>query len=158
MTYSLLIQQAEALLAGETDHLANAANLSALLYAELPDINWAGFYFHDGRELVLGPFQGKPACTRIPLDRGVCGAAARQRRSLIVPDVHAFAGHIACDTASNSELVVPMLRRGRLLGVLDIDSPRHGRFGRAELELAESLVAQYMRASNSVSCAAFASR
>lgn len=153
MKYALLLAQAEALMSGESDHLANAANISALLFAELPAINWAGFYFFDGQELVLGPFQGRPACTRIPLNRGVCGAAARQRQSLIVPDVHAFAGHIACDAASASELVVPMVRQGRLLGVLDIDSPVRGRFGQAELQLAEGLVGHYMRASNSVSCA-----
>ena len=156
--YPALLRQAEALLAGETDYLANAANLAALLYAHLPRINWAGFYFFDGHELVLGPFQGKVACTRISLDRGVCGAAARARKSLIVADVHAFAGHIACDAASASELVVPMLRGDALIGVLDIDSPEKNRFGPAEQELAEGLVALYIRASNSVSCAAFSTR
>ncbi|CCN03463.1 GAF domain protein [Bordetella bronchiseptica MBORD675] len=126
--YAELAAQAHALLAGEHDRIANAANFSALVYRALPDINWAGFYFHDGQELVLGPFQGKPACVRIALSRGVCGAAASQRRTQVVPDVHAFPGHIACDAASRAEIVVPLLHKGSLLGVWDVDSPLPGRF------------------------------
>lgn len=126
--YAQLLQQARALLDGEADRIANAANVSALLFYALPDINWAGFYFFDGAELVVGPFQGLPACVRIPLDRGVCGAAARTRQTQRVADVHAFPGHIACDSASRSELVVPLLQGDRLIGVLDLDSPVPGRF------------------------------
>lgn len=126
--YGELRQELAALLAGETDGLANAANMSALYFHALPDLNWLGFYFVRGSELVLGPFQGKVACVRIALGRGVCGTAARERRSIIVPDVHAFPGHIACDAASRSEIVVPLLYEGRLLGVLDLDSPRESRF------------------------------
>ncbi|NZA25553.1 GAF domain-containing protein [Luteimonas sp. SJ-92] len=126
--YAQLAQQARALLAGERDRIANAANLSALLFAALPDLNWAGFYFFDGTELVVGPFQGLPACVRIPLDRGVCGAAAHTRITQRVDDVHAFPGHIACDAASRSELVVPLIAGEVLVGVLDLDSPLPGRF------------------------------
>lgn len=126
--YAELAAQARALLAGEHDRIANAANFSALVYQALPDINWAGFYFHDGQELVLGPFQGKPACVRIALSRGMCGAAASQRRTQVVPDVHAFPGHIACDAASRAEIVVPLVHKGSLLGVWDVDSPLPGRF------------------------------
>jgi L-methionine (R)-S-oxide reductase len=117
-----------ALFDGERNGLANAANTAALLYESLPNLNWAGFYFLQGRELVLGPFQGKVACVRIALGRGVCGTAAERRETVIVPDVHAFPGHIACDTASRSEIVVPLLQGGRLLGVLDLDSPQLARF------------------------------
>lgn len=126
--YRELNQQLAALLAGETDGLANCANLAALLYEALPELNWAGFYFMRGGELVLGPFQGKVACVRIALERGVCGSAARERRTVIVPDVHEFPGHIACDSASRSEIVVPLLQHGKLLGVLDLDSPVLARF------------------------------
>lgn len=126
--YAQLLDQARALVHGEPDRIANAANLSALLFNALPDLNWAGFYFFDGRELVVGPFQGLPACVRIPLDKGVCGAAARTRQSQRVDDVDAFPGHIACDSASRSELVVPLVRGDALVGVLDLDSPRTGRF------------------------------
>lgn len=126
--YAELLEQARGLLAGEHDRIANAANFSALVYNSLPDLNWAGFYFYDGKELVVGPFQGKPACVRIALDRGVCGAAASQRRTQVVPDVHAFPGHIACDVASRSEIVVPLVRGGELIGVWDVDSPLPGRF------------------------------
>jgi L-methionine (R)-S-oxide reductase len=126
--YAELVEQARGLLAGEHDRIANAANLSALVYHSLPELNWAGFYFYDGKELVVGPFQGKPACVRIALDRGVCGAAASQRRTQVVPDVHAFPGHIACDAASRSEIVVPLVRDGRLIGVWDVDSPVPDRF------------------------------
>lgn len=135
--YQTLRDAAAALLEGELDHIANAANLSSLIFHTLPDLNWAGFYFFDGRELVVGPFQGKPACVRITLDRGVCGAAARTREVQIVADVHAFPGHIACDSASNSEIVLPLVAAdGRLIGVLDLDSPKHARF---DLEDAQGL-------------------
>src|SRR4029078_5211246 len=126
--YAELESQARALLEGDRAATANAANLAALLYHTLPQLNWAGFYWLRGGELVLGPFQGKPACVRIALGKGVCGTAAAERRTVIVPDVHAFPGHIACDSASNAEVVVPLLVGERLLGVLDLDSPRHGRF------------------------------
>lgn len=126
--YAELLAQARALLAGETDKMANAANLSALVYHALAEVNWAGFYFFDGTELVVGPFQGQPACVRIALDKGVCGAAASTRRTQRVADVGAFDGHVACDAASRSELVVPLLAGDALIGVLDIDSPRTDRF------------------------------
>lgn len=126
--YLWLAQDLQALLSGEHDWIANLANASALLYHSLDQLNWAGFYLLDGGELVVGPFQGKPACTRIALGKGVCGAAAAQRRTVLVPNVHEFAGHIACDSASNSEIVVPLLRGDTLLGVLDLDSPRLNRF------------------------------
>jgi GAF domain-containing protein len=126
--FAQLLEQARGLVHGERDRIANAANLSALVYHALPDLNWAGFYFFDGTELVVGPFQGLPACVRIPLDKGVCGAAARTRTTQRVEDVHAFPGHIACDAASRSELVVPLVLDGRLVGVFDLDSPLPGRF------------------------------
>lgn len=126
--YQQLVQQARVLMEGETDKIANAANMSALVMHALPDLNWAGFYFYDGTELVLGPFQGKPACLRIQLERGVCGTAATTRQTQLVPDVHAFPGHIACDAASRSEIVVPLLHEGRLIGVWDVDSPIAARF------------------------------
>jgi len=126
--YAQLLAQACVLVEGETNRIANAANLAALLYHQLPHLNWAGFYFFDGTELVVGPFQGLPACVRIPLYRGVCGAAARSGQTQRVDDVHAFADHIACDAASRSELVVPLLRNRELLGVLDLDSPLLARF------------------------------
>ena len=126
--YAQLVAQARALLAGERDRIANAANLSALVYHALPELNWVGFYFFDGAELVVGPFQGQPACVRIPLDRGVCGAAARSGETQRVEDVDAVADHIACDAASRSELVVPLFLAGALLGVFDLDSPVPGRF------------------------------
>lgn len=128
LLYQHLTEQTKSLLSGEHDFIANAANLSALLYHSLPEINWAGFYFHKQGELVLGPFQGKPACIRIPLGKGVCGTAAMQRQAIIVPDVHQFPGHIACDSASNAEIVIPLIHKNRLLGVLDVDSPSLGRF------------------------------
>ena len=125
--YAQLLAQARALLHGERDRIANAANLCALVYQALPDLNWVGFYFYDGTELVVGPFQGLPACVRIPLDKGVCGAAARTRQTQRIEDVHAFPGHIACDSASNSELVVPLVdANGQLVGVFDLDSPLPG--------------------------------
>ena len=127
--YAQLLDQARALMHGERDPVANAANLSALLWHALPDLNWCGFYLYDGTELVVGPFQGLPACIRIPLDKGVCGAAASSRRTQLVADVNAFPGHIACDSASRSECVVPLVADdGRLIGVLDLDSPIPARF------------------------------
>ena len=126
--YAQLVAQARALIAGEPDCVANAANLSALVYNALPGLNWAGFYFLKGDELVLGPFQGKPACIRIALGRGVCGTAAQNRQTQLVQDVHAFDGHIACDAASRSEVVVPLFVGDALLGVWDVDSPEPGRF------------------------------
>ena len=131
--YAELASQAEGLLAGETDRVANAANLAALVFHALPEINWAGFYFLAEDGLVVGPFQGRPACVRIPLGRGVCGTAAAERRTILVEDVDAFPGHIACDVASRSEVVVPLeTAEGRLVGVLDIDSPKPGRFDAAD--------------------------
>ena len=126
--YRELHEQLTAVFAGERDGLANTANMAAIMYEALPDLNWAGFYFLKGRELVLGPFQGKVACVRIALGRGVCGTAAERRDTLIVADVHAFPGHIACDSASRSEIVVPLIQGGQLLGVLDLDSPHPARF------------------------------
>ncbi|MCU0241774.1 MAG: GAF domain-containing protein [Vicinamibacteria bacterium] len=126
--YAALRDAVAAVIGAERDHIANLANCAALLYQQLNDINWAGFYLLRGDELVLGPFQGKPACIRIALGRGVCGAAARERRSVIVPDVTRFPGHIACDAASRSEIVVPLLEGERLRGVLDVDAPRLARF------------------------------
>jgi L-methionine (R)-S-oxide reductase len=130
--YRELSTQAAALVAGEPDRIANAANVSALLFNTLPDVNWAGFYFYDGHELVVGPFQGKPACVRIGLGRGVCGTAATTRQTQLVPDVHAFEGHIACDADSRSEIVVPLVHAGELLGVLDLDSPIPNRFDESD--------------------------
>ena len=126
--YAQLAEQARALLYGEPDRIANAANLSALVYHVLPNLNWVGFYFFDGKELVVGPFQGLPACVRIPLSKGVCGAAASSRQTQRIEDVDAFPGHIACDSASRSELVVPLLHGDTLVGVLDLDSPVTARF------------------------------
>ena len=139
--YRELNTQLAGLLAGERDGLANCANLAALLYQGLPDLNWVGFYFARGRQLVLGPFQGKVACVRIPFGRGVCGSAAEERAARIVPDVHDFPGHIACDVASASELVVPMLADGRLIGVLDLDSPIAGRFDGQDVAGCSALMA-----------------
>ncbi|ACD61076.1 putative Sensor with GAF domain [Xanthomonas oryzae pv. oryzae PXO99A] len=126
--YAQLTAQAQALVHGEPDRIANAANLAALIFHSLPSLNWAGFYFYDGRELVVGPFQGLPACVRIPLDKGVCGAAASTRQSQRIADVDAFPGHIACDSASRSELVIPLVKGDTLIGVLDLDSPELDRF------------------------------
>ena len=142
--YAQLLDQARALLHGERDRIANAANLSALVYHRLPALNWVGFYFFDGHELVVGPFQGLPACVRIPLDRGVCGAAARSRSTQRVADVHAFPGHIACDSASRSELVVPLLCAGELLGVLDLDSPQPDRFDADDQRGLEAIAATFI--------------
>jgi GAF domain-containing protein len=126
--YRDLAQAMEALIGDETDVIANMANASGLIYETLPDVNWVGFYRNVGDELVLGPFQGRPACIRMTFDQGVCGAAAKSRQVQRVEDVHAFAGHIACDSASNSEIVLPLIRDGEVLGVLDIDSPSRARF------------------------------
>lgn len=142
--YQQLVQQAQALMGGERDRIANAANLSALVMHALPDLNWVGFYFFDGTELVLGPFQGKPACLRIQLERGVCGAAARTRSTQRVPDVHAFPGHIACDAASRSEIVVPLIHSGRLIGVWDVDSPIPARFDVQDQSGMEALCQIYL--------------
>jgi len=126
--YRDLANALEGLVSGESDPVANMANASALIFETLPDVNWVGFYRNVGGELVVGPFQGRPACIRIPFGSGVCGAAAATRQVQRIEDVHAFPGHIACDSASNSEIVVPLIREGELLGVLDIDSPETGRF------------------------------
>lgn len=141
--YAELLGQCRALLSGERDFTANAANLAALLFHSLEGLNWAGFYWMKGDELVLGPFQGKPACVRIALGRGVCGAAAASQSTVVVPDVHAFPGHIACDSASRSEIVVPVLAAGRLLGVLDLDSPRPARFDADDARGLEAIVAAF---------------
>jgi len=146
--YRELALQLGSLLEGESDAIANAANTAALLYQLMPNLNWAGFYFlRDGKELVLGPFQGLPACVRIPVGRGVCGAAVEQKRSILVEDVHAFAGHIACDAASRSELVVPLIDNGRILGVLDLDSPAVGRFDAEDQAAVERIASIYVAAS-----------
>ena len=142
--YRELAEQARAMVHGERDRIANAANLSALVYNALPDLNWVGFYFFDGTELVVGPFQGLPACIRIPLDKGVCGAAASTRTTQRIDDVHAFPGHIACDAASRSELVVPLIRDGALVGVFDIDSPVPARFGVDDQEGLETIARLYV--------------
>ena len=141
--YQELRSQLTSLLEGEPDAIANAANTAALLYHSMPDVNWVGFYLFKSNELVLGPFQGKPACVRIPLGKGVCGTAAERRQSIVVPDVNAFPGHIACDSASRSELVVPLVRHGALVGVLDLDSPMLGRFDETDRAGCESLVRIY---------------
>ncbi|GAC1037925.1 GAF domain-containing protein [Pseudomonas sp. No.117] len=147
--YAMLAAQVEALLAGERNLVANAAQLSAFIFQEVPDLNWAGFYFVDGQDqLLLGPFQGKVACMRIPFSKGVCGAAASQRLTQRVEDVHAFPGHIACDAASRSELVVPLVKEGRLLGVLDLDSPHPARFSAADQAGIEALVAAFLAATD----------
>jgi GAF domain-containing protein len=137
--YSLLLSQAHALTEGVKHTISNLANLSALLYDTLEDINWAGFYILEGSTLVLGPFQGRPACVEIPLGRGVCGTAAREDRTVVVPDVHAFSGHIACDSASRSEIVIPLRVSGRVWGVLDIDSPSLDRFDESDRECLEKV-------------------
>ena len=142
--YRDLAGQLAALLAGESDRIANAANMAALLYHGLPNLNWAGFYFRHGGELVLGPFQGKPACVRIPLGKGVCGTAAAKAATVLVPDVHQFPGHIACDPVSRSELVVPLIEAREVSGVLDLDSPLLGRFDEIDQAGCEQLVALFV--------------
>jgi L-methionine (R)-S-oxide reductase len=151
-TYRELQSQLSALLAGERDGLANCANMSALLFEALPELNWAGFYFLRGRELVLGPFQGKVACVRIAPGRGVCGTAAARRETVIVADVDAFPGHIACDAASRSEIVIPLIHEGRLLGVLDLDSPRPARFDQEDGKGLNALVEVLLRGSDLGRC------
>lgn len=147
--YAELSRQLESLLVGERDFIANAANLSALIFNLVPDLNWAGFYLVRGNDLVLGPFQGKPACVRIPVwprPRGVCGAAAFQNKTQLVPNVHDFPGHIACDSASNAEIVVPITIEGRVIGVLDIDSPTINRFDADDQSGIEQLAATFLAA------------
>ncbi|MGE8392677.1 GAF domain-containing protein [Pseudomonas sp. BIGb0427] len=143
--YGLLAAQLEALLADERDFIANAAQFSAFLYSQVEDLNWAGFYLNRNEQLVLGPFQGQVACVRIPFGRGVCGAAAASRETQRVEDVHAFAGHIACDSASNSELVIPLVKDGRLIGVLDLDSPKLARFSEVDQAGLERLAGIFLR-------------
>jgi L-methionine (R)-S-oxide reductase len=142
--YASLQSQLRGLLEGEHDFIANAANCAALLYHSLPDLNWAGFYLYKEGELVLGPFQGNPACVRIALGKGVCGCAAHLKQTLVVENVHDFPGHIACDSASNSEIVVPLIKDEQLIGVLDLDSPSMARFDEEDArglnELAETFV------------------
>ncbi len=138
--YKSLTTQLYHLLEGERDVLANTANFSALLFNTMPDVNWVGFYFYKGGELVLGPFQGKPACTRIAIGKGVCGTAAEKMKTVVVKNVHEFPGHIACDSASNSEIVAPLIKQGKLLGVLDIDSPQLARFDEEDKAGLENLV------------------
>ncbi|HTX04664.1 MAG TPA: GAF domain-containing protein [Steroidobacteraceae bacterium] len=149
--YERLASELRSLLAGESDPIANAANTAALLFAALPEVSWAGFYFlregAGGRELIVGPFQGKPACVRIALGHGVCGTAAARRTTLIVPDVEAFPGHIACDAASRSEIVVPLLAAEQVVGVLDLDSPRLSRFDEVDARGLERLAALFIEAS-----------
>jgi L-methionine (R)-S-oxide reductase len=141
-----LVALASGAFAGERDPWANAANAAALVYERMPDLNWAGFYFLRGGGLVVGPFQGRIACVRIPLGQGVCGTAAERRATLIVPDVHRFAGHIACDSASNSEIVVPLVDGDRLVGVLDLDSPSLDRFTEADARMLEALAERIVAA------------
>ncbi|MCY1421473.1 Free methionine-R-sulfoxide reductase [compost metagenome] len=142
--YNLLAAQVQALFADERDFIANASQFSAFLYNQVDDLNWAGFYLNRDEELVLGPFQGQVACVRIPFSKGVCGAAAATRQTQRVEDVHAFPGHIACDSASNSELVIPLVKDGRLIGVLDLDSPTVGRFSEADQVGLERLAAIFL--------------
>lgn len=141
--YDDMLRMARGLLEGERHPLANAANLSALLYQQMGDLNWAGFYFLHGGALLLGPFQGKPACLRIPVGRGVCGTSVKESRTILVPDVHAFPGHIACDEASRSELVCPIRTSGRIVGVIDLDNAKPGRFGPEEQRAVEALAELY---------------
>lgn len=147
----LLVAQARALLADTSDAVANAANLSALIYHNVPDLNWAGFYFRTGDRLIVGPFQGLPACVEIGWGKGVCGTAAERGETLRVDDVHSFDGHIACDAASRSELVVPLRRDGAVFGVLDIDSPRPARFSSNDQQLFEALARVYTACSEPLS-------
>ncbi|MEQ1754554.1 MAG: GAF domain-containing protein [Micropepsaceae bacterium] len=142
--YDELLRQTRGILEGERDLIANSANLSALIWQLVPDLNWAGFYFVKGRELVLGPFQGKPACVRIAIGKGVCGAAVSRRETVLVRDVHAFPGHIACDAASNSELVVPLIQNDKVFGVLDLDSPLVGRFDQSDQSGVERVVSTFV--------------
>ena len=140
-----LLKRAQSLMSAARDHIANAANLSAFLFHELEDVNWVGFYFLKGPELIVGPFQGKPACVSIPLGKGVCGTAAASRDIQLVPDVHAFAGHIACDVDSRSEIVIPLIRQGEVFGVLDLDSPSAGRFDESDRLLLTKIADIYLQ-------------
>ena len=142
--YQSVCEQLDQLLGEETNFVANAANASALLYQLLPDVNWVGFYILEGRHLILGPFQGKPACARIALGKGVCGRAALERKTIVVPDVSRFEGHIVCDAASQSEIVVPLLNWGKLIGVLDVDSASLNRFDEEDGEGLESVVSVFL--------------
>jgi L-methionine (R)-S-oxide reductase len=146
--YRELADQVTALLGDERDPVANAANVSAYLFMSLPSVNWAGFYFLGDGELIVGPFQGKPACVRIEVGKGVCGKAAARRESVLVEDVHEFPGHIACDVDSRSELVVPLIKDGVLLGVLDLDSPEVARFDEDDRAGLEAIAAIYCRAND----------
>ncbi|HEY5801321.1 MAG TPA: GAF domain-containing protein [Burkholderiaceae bacterium] len=152
--YDLLLRQATSILSDERDLVTNAAQFSAFIYETIAELNWAGFYFlrpaknGAGEELLLGPFQGRVACTRIPLAKGVCGAAATQRQTIVVADVHAFPGHIACDSASNAEIVIPLLKDGQLIGVFDIDSPSLNRFSDEDRAGLEALVAAFLAATD----------
>lgn len=147
-TYRELTTQLSGLLSDERDGLANAANTAALLFAGLPDVNWAGFYFLRGSELVLGPFQGKVACVRLRLGRGVCGTSAQKRTTIIVPDVEKFPGHVACDHASRSEIVVPLIQDGKLIGVLDVDSPSLARFDATDAAGLERIAEIFLKSSD----------
>jgi GAF domain-containing protein len=149
--YRSLEDEARNRAAGERNPIANAANFAALMWQYLPDINWAGFYFRKGRWLVLGPFMGKPACTRLQVGLGVCGTAVAESKTLIVPDVHKFPGHVACDMASNSELVVPLFKYSTIMGVIDIDSPTIGRFDETDAKAIESLGRLFILRSDDVS-------
>jgi len=152
--YDLLVRQVVSVLEGERDLTANAAQFSALVYDTLSNLNWAGFYFTvpskkgDGQDLLVGPFQGKPACARIPFGRGVCGTVALKRETVVVPDVHAFPGHIACDSASESEIVIPVLKGDKLIGVFDIDSPRPDRFSDEDRAGLEAMIAAFVAATD----------
>jgi L-methionine (R)-S-oxide reductase len=146
--YAKLLLQLRSLVADERDFIANAANLSSLLYYSMPGVNWAGFYFHKNDELVLGPFQGQPACVRIAIGKGVCGTAAKQRQTIIVDNVHDFPGHIACDSASNSEIVVPVIKDDHLIGVLDLDSPLVGRFDEEDARGLNEIVEAFVESTN----------
>src|SRR5215831_14782711 len=148
VSYEALARELQSLVAGEQDLIANAANFSALLFHSLPDLNWAGFYFNRGGTLVLGPFQGKPACIRIAIGKGVCGTAAARRETVIVANVHDFPGHIACDSASNSEIVVPLVYSDKLLGLLDLDSPSFARFSDADAQGLNRLVQIFLESRN----------
>jgi GAF domain-containing protein len=156
--YDTLKKQAAAMIAGEKNFIVNAANISALIYNELPALNWAGFYMWTGRDLLLGPFVGKPACVRIALGKGVCGMAARRLETIVVPDVHQFPGHIPCDSASNSEIVVPMFSGDDLYGVMDIDSPEKGRFSPEDAAGLEDIAALVIEGSDMQALAEFYSR
>ena len=143
--YHLLKKEMKSLFSTERDFIANAANLSALLYHTLPDLNWAGFYIKRSDELVLGPFQGKPACVRIPMGQGVCGTVAKRMETVIVSNVHQFPGHIACDQASNAEIVVPIIQENTLIAVLDLDSPKPDRFDQEDKKGLENIITQFVK-------------